>query len=177
MSPTLFTVFDAARLGNALTEARQLNPDNASLYTGRSADLLADYAPYLFSFDPQSAFSKWFFANGWSNAWGIFCQTAVSGQELHRHFRRFLLVELEGGKPIYFRFYDPRVLRQFLPTCNAYQLRDFFGPIHYFWVEDDDPDYGLYFWIDQGHLITHRVSRMEIDETFNQTAVSNVPNQ
>jgi hypothetical protein len=51
-----------------------------------------------------------------------------------------LLVERErDGKLLYFRFYDPRVLRRFLPTCDAEQLRQLFGPIDAFVMEGDDP--------------------------------------
>lgn len=172
--PLLFTVLDAARMGSTLSEARQLAPNHTSLYAGRSAEILADYAPYLFSLDPESAFSDWFFTNGWGNAWGICCRSLVSGAELYRHFRRFLMVELEGGQPIYFRFYDPRVLRRFLPTCTAKQLDAFFGPIDYFWLEDEDPNYGLYLWPDNGELITYRVGRDEMELVFNQTQVRHV---
>lgn len=177
MTPMLFTVFDAARLGNNLPEARELNSAHTSLYNGRSADLLADYAPYLFVFNPASSFSQWFFAQGWGNAWGIGCQSSVPGQELYRHFRRFLMVQLEGSQPIYFRFYDPRVLRQFLPTCTPSQLTDFFGPVNYFWMEDEDPGYGLYFWLDEGELVTHRVSRSEVEQAFTQIPESDVQYQ
>jgi len=39
------------------------------------------------------------------------------------------------GKDMYFRFYDPRVLRVFLPTCTPEELSDFFGPIAGFLIE------------------------------------------
>ena len=177
MDERLFTILDAARLGNTLEDARELNPDHLSLYSGRSAQLLADYAPYLFSFDPASSFSNWFFASGWGNSWGIFGCSTTTNQVLHHHFRRFLTVELEGSKPIYFRFYDPRVLRRFLPTCTLRQLTEFFGPVDYFWVEDEDPAYGLYFWIDEGELVTYRVSRDNMAQTFTQTSADHVRHQ
>ena len=36
-----------------------------------------------------------------------------------------------------FRFYDPRVLRKFLPTCNADELQTFFGKVETFFAEDE----------------------------------------
>lgn len=68
--------------------------------------------------------------------------------------------------PIYFRFYDPRVLRRFLPVCTPDQLYAFFGPIDYFLFEDEDPAYGVYYWHDNGILATYRVSRQEVEDTF-----------
>ena len=41
----------------------------------------------------------------------------------------------EKGTPLYFRFYDPRVLRIYLPTCNESELQTVFGPVNHFYVE------------------------------------------
>ncbi len=165
---TTFAILDAARMGgNALAEARRLEPEHASLYKGRSEEVLVDFAPYLFRLDAAATFSQWLLAEGWGQAWGIFCCTTAPLADVHRHLRRFLLVGLEGDKPIYFRFYDPRVLRAFLPTCDARQLHSFFGPIDYFWLEDEDPAYGTYFLLgDLGELLTHRVPRQELATIF-----------
>ena len=167
-APAIFALFDAARMGPAMAQAQLLSPGagHASLYKGRSETLLAAFAPYLFAFASESALSRWFFAQGWGQAWGVFCASAAPAADLVRHLRRFLKVGLEEGPPFYFRFYDPRVLRVFLPTCDAAQLRLFFGPIDYFWVEDEDPAYGLYFLLDGGSLLSYRVSRAELQATF-----------
>ena len=46
----------------------------------------------------------------------------------------------------YFRYYDPRVLRVYLPTCNARELQTVFGPVLRYLVEDEKPT-GLWtFW-------------------------------
>ena len=168
IAPTVFALFDAARMGPWMEQAKEIHPAHASLYRGRSEAVLAPFAPHLFRFDSDTELSRWFFTHGWGQAWGIFCCSSASADELLRHFRRFLKVGLEDGKPFYFRFYDPRVLRGFLPTCGAEQLRLFFGLIDYFWVEDEDPDFGLYYWFDaeRGELVTHRVSRLELKNAF-----------
>ena len=164
--PAVFALFDAARMGHWMEQAKEIHVDAASLYKGRGEEMLAPFAPHLLSFDPDSELSRWFFTHGWGESWGVFCCSAAPAHDLLRHFRRFLKVGLEGGKPFFFRFYDPRVLRTFLPTCDAPQLQLFFGPIDYFWVEDEDPDYGLYFLLNGDALVTYRVSRTELEETF-----------
>lgn len=35
-----------------------------------------------------------------------------------------------------FRFYDPRVLRLYLPTCTSTELEQVFGPVGTFFTED-----------------------------------------
>ncbi|HEY2399507.1 MAG TPA: S1 RNA-binding domain-containing protein, partial [Steroidobacteraceae bacterium] len=46
----------------------------------------------------------------------------------------------EQGKRLLFRFYDPRVLRPFLPSCEAGQMREMFGPVEHFAVEANGID-------------------------------------
>jgi hypothetical protein len=48
------------------------------------------------------------------------------------------MIHAEGWENrMYFRFYDPRVLQAFLPTCTAEQLNGFFGPISRFFFQSD----------------------------------------
>ena len=60
-------------------------------------------------------------------------------RDLRSHLRRFLIVlDEDTGKKLYFRFYDPRVLRAFLPTCSKIQVADMFGEIGMFLLEGED---------------------------------------
>jgi hypothetical protein len=53
---------------------------------------------------------------------------------------------------MYFRFYDPRVLRIFLPTCDQDQLLTFFGRIRSFWTENESGEGMTRWWIENGQL-------------------------
>ncbi len=51
---------------------------------------------------------------------GAFLLSALRiSRSLRKHFRTFLMVKSPEGDRLYFRYYDPRVLRVYLPTCNA----------------------------------------------------------
>lgn len=52
-----------------------------------------------------------------------------SFSQLHRHFRKFNVVYDPDGKPLFFRYYDPRVIVDVLTVLEPQQLRDFFGPV------------------------------------------------
>ncbi|MCP4245713.1 MAG: DUF4123 domain-containing protein, partial [bacterium] len=65
---------------------------------------------------------------------GVLRQTEASFADRRRHRRRFLRVRDESGKRYRFRFFDPRVLRSFLPACAADELADFFGPVACFYA-------------------------------------------
>jgi hypothetical protein len=49
-------------------------------------------------------------------------------------------VKLPSGERVYFRFYDPRVMRVFLPACTPEDTTQFFGPIQNYLVEDRTPE-------------------------------------
>jgi hypothetical protein len=44
----------------------------------------------------------------------------------------------EEARSLIFRFYDPRVLNKFLPTCDAEQLKKFFGDVDTFFAENGE---------------------------------------
>jgi hypothetical protein len=76
----------------------------------------------------------------WGESWGYFLSAPCEFEQLLQHLRQFLLVKDQAaGKERFFRFYDPRVLRRFLPTCAPAQLAEFFGPVRKFLAEDSDP--------------------------------------
>ena len=54
-------------------------------------------------------------------------------------------MELPDQRTVLFRYYDPRVLRSFLPACNAAELHQFFGPVQSFIVEEATPESGVRF--------------------------------
>jgi hypothetical protein len=71
----------------------------------------------------------------WGKSAGIVLGSTRPIAELRAHFKRLLTVETEAGDTAYFRFYDPRVMRVFLPSCMPAQARRFFGPVAWFLVE------------------------------------------
>jgi hypothetical protein len=57
-----------------------------------------------------------------------------------------------------FRYYDPRVLRVYLPTCQPNELRTVFGPIRSYLVEGEDGKSLIEFEFDGNRLHERRIS-------------------
>ena len=95
--------------------------------------------PYLVELDPEEDFTRFVLRNGWDRHWGIFFRSDTGMQKVRRHFRDLLTVRDEKGKRLMFRYYDPRVLRAYLPTCLPGELRTVFGPVDVYLVPGDDP--------------------------------------
>jgi hypothetical protein len=103
--------------------------NSTCLYLGDLHPDLEAAAPHLVQLDYDDAGSRQLLEAAWGNHWGIFLRADTTLQELRRHLRRLLVVRDESGKKLLFRFYDPRVMRTFLPTCTAEELRKVFGPV------------------------------------------------
>jgi hypothetical protein len=141
----LFAVLDAAR-GFAVVELLQGCPEeHQSLYEGPEGEELADFAPYLVRLPAQSPFLEPLVQQGWGKSWGIYLTSPQSFADVRKHFRRLHRVILPGGETAYFRFYDPRVLRVFLPTCTREEAEQLFGPITGYLLEGKQPGTLLHF--------------------------------
>ncbi len=159
----LYAVLDAARDLRALNWSRESGEECQSLYDGDSARDLEMFAPYLVRFSKPSPLLRKLVAKTWGQSWGIYLASAASFPDLRKHFRHFLMAEIEGGKTAYFRFYDPRVLRVYLPTCRPQEIRQFFGPVGTFLLEDEDASRLLRFRAEAKGLEREDVSLEGVD--------------
>jgi hypothetical protein len=137
--PELYALLDAARdpaihrrlQGFATTERI------ACLYQGAATEDLGHAAPWLVHLGPRTDVFDWIWDEGWGDSWGIFIWSTVAVDALRAHLRKLTKVRTEDGKVLLFRFYDPRVLSIFLPTCTSEQIEEVFGPVMRFFVEAD----------------------------------------
>jgi hypothetical protein len=166
-----YILLDAECMEYTMQNARELNPTHQSLYRTREGaeEVSPDEAPYLFTWPHSEAFSNFILQEGWGQSWGILINSSADYKTIYQHLRRFLTVQLEGGAQVRFRFYDPRVLRLFLPSCTTEQLREFFGPVDSFLVEDEDPALALDFRHESGIL---KQERLRLEDILHKSAAS-----
>lgn len=139
-SEPLFALLDAARDDRVLELLRSSGDRYESLYEGQQGQYLAQSAPYLVELPKDSPLLATLVREGWGRSWGVYLSSLKPFPEVRRHFRQFLLVRTQDGRELYFRFYDPRVLRVFLATCDDNEISEFFGPVQSYLVEDDGHD-------------------------------------
>ncbi|MGI9067368.1 MAG: DUF4123 domain-containing protein [Pyrinomonadaceae bacterium] len=156
-SANVFAVLDGAAIPNLLDELYQLQSEFVCLYRGELEPDIAHVAPYLVQLDDESDFTEWLLEEGWGKHWGIFAQSDADLRTMRRHLRSLLTVYDAEGKPMLFRYYDPRVLRSYLPTCDAGELQTVFGPVDSYWIEDKDPSAMLCFDIESDCLRAKRL--------------------
>ena len=141
----LYALLDASREPSVLKVILESKEEHQSLYEGPQGAQLAHFAPYLVRVPQKSLLLDTLVEQAWSKSWGVFVTCDMPLKELRIHFRHFLTVKLPDGTQVYFRYYDPRVLRLFLPTCFPEETTQFFGPVKHFLMEGEDPRLALHF--------------------------------
>lgn len=131
---------------------------NYCLLTGELAPEMVHAAPYLAFLSPDSKFADWILTESIGKHWGIFLQTRRSMIEMRRHLQALLQAYDERGNPIKFRFYDPRVLAKFLPTCNGGELKTLYGDIDVLFSETEGSDSLTRYWIENGRLAVKEIN-------------------
>jgi hypothetical protein len=134
----LYAVVDAARDRRILELCRESVEEHRSLYDGVEGETMAHVAPYLIRLPAGSRLLGALVREGWGSRWGVYLTSPLPFTEVRRHLRRFLMVELEeSGDRMYFRFYDPRTLMTFIPSCSPRQAQEFFGSASAFFFEGE----------------------------------------
>ncbi|MCL7421751.1 MAG: DUF4123 domain-containing protein [Methylobacter sp.] len=152
-----YAVLDGASNPALLDHLYGDRPEFACLYRGELAPDIAECAPYLARLEPDTPFTEWLTARGWGRHWGIFAVAGCDFRTLHRHLRKLNMVyDAESHKSLLFRYYDPRVLSAFLPSCDAAQAETFFGPVKTWFAETDDGERLARFFLDQMQVIVDK---------------------
>lgn len=125
---SLFAILDAARDRRVRALLQACTEKHESLFDGEKGQRLADVAPYLVEFSPASPLLDVLVNDAWGESWGVYLIGLRPFKEVRRRLRRSLMVQdEETNKNLYFRFYDPRVLRIFWPTCSTRQRSEMLG--------------------------------------------------
>ena len=133
--------------------------EQSCLYSGPIPPALEMAAPYLLQLQHDDPETRRLLEISWGNSWGVVLRSPTSMRNLRKHLRKLLMVRDQAGRRMAFRYYDPRILQVYLPTCTGEELRTVFGPIESFWTEHwNDPGQMLEFKIEGARLSEKSVS-------------------
>jgi hypothetical protein len=149
-SESLWGILDGARDETIFGRLEEVQ-HQCCLYAGTLPWQLQMTAPYLVKLPPHS-FTTRLLRSAWGNSWGIFFLSDAPMESLRQHLRTFLRVADQRGRRLIFRYYDPRVMRVYLPTCRPAELRAVFGPIRCYMMESSRGDEVLRFGHRDGAL-------------------------
>jgi hypothetical protein len=134
---TPYLLLDCAGIdAGAAALPRETCAELECLFTGELAEELADVAPYLGrvkAFDGEAPGTTEDLLKRHVGMLVVLAPAADGERptfsQLHRHFRKFNVVYGPEGKPLFFRYYDPRVIIEVLSVLEPQQLDAFFGPV------------------------------------------------
>ena len=141
----IYALVDAAISETIYPKIMSAGVNSVCLHRGKNAEELAWVASYLVSLEKDDPFVHWLLDTGWGKVRFIFVRSLVGLNQFKPHFLTFLTVYDSEGKSYFFRFYDPKVFRTYLPACNEMELRSVFAPVESYIVEEKDPDVLLHF--------------------------------
>ena len=123
-----YVVLDPAGSSAILAGVLKLGPLRARcLFEGNAQREQWSVAPYLLELDPDVI--RWLAGEIWQEPWGIVVSTQAPMDDVYEHLGSLLFVEDEAGNPLFFRYYDPRVLKPFVEICTDQELRELMGPL------------------------------------------------
>lgn len=159
----LYCVLDGAKVENLPMRLHETRPPNYCLFRGELTPDVVHLAPYLVNLMPNNRFTDWVLDESFGKNWGIFAHCRYSITEMRRHFRSLVQVHDENGNPLIFRFYDPRVFRNFIPTCELDEVQTLFGKVETYFVEAEESPKMLTYKIENDEVKTNEID-LEVKE-------------
>ena len=140
----LYAIIDGSQAIELAYIARMMGHEAYTLFSGDMAAAVAHAGPCLVILDrPLPYLENWVESMG-KNA-GVLLQSSATLEALCVHLREIFVVKDEEGQDYFFRYYDPRVIRTFLPTCTDQELMEFFGNVTR-WICEDETSEAYVSW-------------------------------
>ena len=136
----VFAVVDGANAPELTRRLGEWKPEqSACLFAGELEPELAEAAPHIVELDADDdPLLAWLLERGWGRGWCIFVRASIDMKSVRRHLRTFLRVRSPEDEFVFFRYYDPRVFRDYLPSCTAEEAAAVFGALESYWMEAED---------------------------------------
>lgn len=134
----LYGIIDSARDEDVFRHLITGYVQYRSLFQGTMDEQSYGVSGFLVDCKKESLLFQWMTKDSWGNSCCIFFTSKSSFDELFSHFQKFNRVYLEDDEVVLFRYYDPRVLRVYLPTCNRNEIEIFFGDVISFFAENNN---------------------------------------
>lgn len=125
--PIPYALLDGAAFDNLPRALHETGAEAVCLYKGSIAPEVMCVAPYLAVIERGHPLYERLL-DGWGRAQAVFLIAEDTLISLRGHFRKLTMVRLPDERVVYFRFYDPRVMRTVMPVLDARQRAALFGP-------------------------------------------------
>jgi hypothetical protein len=131
----LWAIIDGVNWPEIQHELEAHDPPHACLYSTLDEENRA-MAPWLVKLDPDNPVTERFKEQDQINHSGIVFSSNLPIKALREHFRLFTMLwtPADDKSPIYYRFYDPRVLLDSLHTLDDWKIGRLLQPIEQLYI-------------------------------------------
>jgi hypothetical protein len=133
----LYAVVDAAR-DRRIYELVHTALFPMCLFRAEVVSPLGRNAPYLVPVEHAERLIESWRRVGRGESWGIFLRSSQEQARVRQRLRTFNQAKLPDGQVVLFRWWDPRVFRIYLPTCDADDLGQWFASVEEYVCETED---------------------------------------
>ncbi|PKF63505.1 hypothetical protein CW745_01245 [Psychromonas sp. psych-6C06] len=139
LEPIVYAILGGARDKQIEKIIRLGSLKSACLIDGELSYEMAVAAPYMVRLEKNHVQTLEILKKGWGNSWGIFAITYSPATliKVRQNCKKMAKVKLPDNKTAFFRYYDPRVMRPYLPTCTSEEAKQVFGPITEYVMEGE----------------------------------------
>lgn len=115
-----YAILDAAKIANLPELLEDSGLEHRCLFKGDAYDELKDVAPWIVRLEDCSSFTRNLFTRSqapwhlWDSEPGVYIRSRGVLDEMWRHLRKFTRLRDEGGKWLYFRFWQADILLDLL---------------------------------------------------------------
>ena len=161
-SGDVYAVLDGAAVKQLPDYFEERDAPFACLFPGETDPMVLTRAPWLVRAEPGDEIMSWILQEGWGRNWGMFAVVPhdTPFEAVLDHFRKFLQVRLPDQRLVFFRFYDPRVQRLFLPSCDTAQAEELFA-LPFAWICEGEGGEALLSYTEAGGAVQTSTLRLD----------------
>lgn len=122
-----YAILDGAKVAGLPELLAASGLEHRCLFKGKAYDDLKDVAPWIIQLEEGNGFTRNLFTRSdalwhlWGTDPGIYIRSRVTLDQMWRHFRKFTKVYTSDAKWLYFRFWEPEILGDYLTIQSGSQ--------------------------------------------------------
>ncbi len=123
-----YAILDAAKVTNLPELLERSTLEHRCLFKGTAYDEMKDVAPWIVRLEGRETFTRYLFTRSdapwhlWDAEPGIYVLSHEKLDDLWRHFRKFTRLKDESAKWLYWRFWEPEVIRSIVRHYDESEL-------------------------------------------------------
>lgn len=134
---SVFAILDGAKNHKIYSFVHNSGLASSCLFSGKMSYAMTRAAPHVVELERYHPSTLELLELMWGNRCGIIvtADKAKGMKGVRNHCRRISKVMSPAKRPLYFRFYDPEILKVMLPVCAVEEVQYLTGPMNHIFLE------------------------------------------